>query len=176
MEDLKSLFEATKLIVDAVDWSAVILFFKIVFLSISFILFVVIILLLIRLKKYIAQSLNIFSKSIGVGDLPKKQMVKKWEVISKKIDTTDDNAYKLAVIEADKFFDDILKKIGYKGKDMGERMKQITPAQMSNIGDLWRAHKTRNSMVHDPDFKLNRSQAEEVVRIYEKALKELQVI
>lgn len=101
---------------------------------------------------------------------------KEWQSIRNRVEKGDEANVKLAVIEADKLFDDLLIKIGYIGKDMGDRLMQITPAQMPNINDIWHAHKTRNNIVHTPNFHLAHAQAREVINIFERALTELEVI
>ena len=108
--------------------------------------------------------------------LPKKKMVKRWESVLANLGREDENSYKLAVIEADKIFDDILKKIGYQGEDMGERLKQLTPAQTANLDEVWQAHKLRNQIVHEPDSKLTRAQAQRAVEIYQRALEDLEAV
>jgi hypothetical protein len=156
--------------------SKIIFVIKIISAFLSFAFLVIFIILLVRLWQNIKNSFYIFSASVGAKDLPKKQTQKKWEDILRKIQQGDEDSYKMAVIEADKMFDDILVRIGTSGQDMGERLKQLTEAQISNLDEIWRAHKLRNSLVHDPDFELKRPQAEEAVRFFEKALKELQVL
>lgn len=158
------------------QWSSIDAVLKITSIIISILLFAFLMILLFQLRGRIRNSLDILSESIGSPALPKKKMIKKWENILKQIATGDENAYKLAVIEADKTFDDMLKKIGYQGENMGQRMKNIKAGQISNIDNLWQAHKTRNNIVHDPDFHLTRAQAEQAVKFFEAALKELQVI
>ena len=164
------------------DWygsdltQAILMLFKILSGFISLLLFLLLVYLLFQLRGKMKKSINVVTESIGAPTAPKRKMAKKWDTILKQIQSGDENAYKFGVIEADKTFDDMLKKIGYEGKDMGERMKNIQPGQMSNIDELWQAHKMRNNIVHDPDFHLTRAQAEKVVKTFEKALKELQVI
>jgi len=170
------LFEKFSQFLNSGQWLNFIFWLKIISFIISLFLFTILIILLFKMRARIRSSLDIVSESIGAPVLPKMKTTKKWEKLLKQVETGDENAYKLAVIEADKTFDDMLKKIGYQGKDMGERMKQIKPGQMANIDELWQAHRTRNNIVHDPDFKITRSQAEKAVKTYEKILKELQVL
>ncbi len=47
---------------------------------------------------------------------------------------------------------------------------------MANIDDIWSAHKIRNNIVHDVDYKLINIDAEEAVGAYKKALEELEVL
>lgn len=110
--------------------------------------------------------------------LPDKQLrlINEWQVIKDRAKKGDEANIKLAIIEADKLFDDLLIKIGYRGKDMGDRLKQISPAQLSVIENVWRAHKVRNSLVHDPRFRITHEEAGKVVDIFESALDELEVL
>jgi len=149
---------------------------KSISVMLSLIFLACIVMAVFRFRYNLARRMEAVTTSLGAPDLPKKKIVKKWQSVLKKLEAEDENSLKLAVIEADKMFDDLLKKIGYRGEDMGERLKQITPAQLTNIQDVWEAHKLRNQIVHQPDFRLNRAQAERAIEIYQRALEELQAI
>ena len=57
---------------------------------------------------------------------------------------------KLAVIEADKLADTVLKKAGVKGESMAERLRQVEKiADRSVYQRMWEAHKVRNELVHE---------------------------
>jgi hypothetical protein len=158
------------------DWQGTISFLKIISLIVSGLLFIAVIFLISRLRSQIRRSLEMVTESVAGPELPKKVVVKKWESVLEKLAKDDEDSYKLAVIEADKIFDDLLKKIGYLGEDMGERLKQLTPAQLSNLDEVWQAHKLRNQIVHEPDFHLTHSQARRAIEIYQRALEDLEVI
>lgn len=100
----------------------------------------------------------------------------RWEEIKRHLHSTNESEWKFAVIEADKLTDDILKKIGYPGETMGERMILIKPEQLNTIGYLWEAHKMRNNIVHDPNFKMIHEDAVKALSLYEAVLKELRAI
>lgn len=109
---------------------------------------------------------------LGAAKLPKRRIVKGWKQVSRRLKKMDEAQYKLAIIEADKMLDEILKISGYIGETMADRLKQLTPAQLSNLEEIWQVHKIRNQIVHEPDFKLNQAEAAYAISIYEKALKE----
>lgn len=100
----------------------------------------------------------------------------RWEKIKRRLEAKDGSSFKLAIIEADKIFDDILIRIGYAGTTMGDRLKQITAAQVPNINDVWLAHRLRNELVHNPDERISHDDAERVVKIFERALKDMEVL
>ena len=106
-------------------------------------------------------------------NLPKKRSKRGWSHVQKHFFKGDDNSLKIAIIEADKILDDILKAGGFRGENLGERLKKITKAQFPNLDEIWEAHKLRNRLVHETDFKLNRDTAERALGVYERTFKDL---
>ena len=105
-----------------------------------------------------------------------RKIVKQWARIRERLATGMESEAKLAVIEADSMLDDILKRMGYGGETLGERLKNLTAVTMPNIEEVWEAHKTRNNIVHDPDYRLSLDEARKAISIYEKALSDLQAL
>ena len=87
-----------------------------------------------------------------------------------------ESEHKLAIIEAEGLLDDIFKKMGFLGEAIGDRLKQITPSQLENIEEIREAHKIRNNIVHDPDYRLSLEEAKKAFEIYEKALINLEAL
>ncbi len=110
------------------------------------------------------------------SSFPKTKIIKNWALVTRRLQSYDEASFKLALIEADKIFDDLLKRIGYAGETMAERLKRINTAQISNIDSIWQAHKLRNQLVHNPDFHLTHGQVREAVEAYESAMKELEIL
>lgn len=77
---------------------------------------------------------------------------------------------KLAVIEADKLLDNVMRQLLIPGETMGERMK-MAEFKYPEIRRVWPAHKTRNMLVHDSTFQLRMSDGKESLRTFERALK-----
>lgn len=110
------------------------------------------------------------------ADLPLQSLREYWEQLVMRLNYQDDAQWKLAVIEADNFFDHILNLLGYAGESMGERLQRVRPEKLKNINEVWQVHKIRNALVHDTTFKLSYNQAESVIRTYERALKEFKIL
>lgn len=104
--------------------------------------------------------------------VPKKKLAKKWEEIKRMIESNYEADYKLALLEADKVFDEVLKMAGVRGADMGERLKSLNKSQLVNLDEIWWAHKLRNSMAHDLKFKLYHDDARKAIEEFEKAIEE----
>lgn len=104
---------------------------------------------------------------------PKRHLNKSWQKILLRLDKNDEANLRLALIEADNLFDDLLKQIRLPGESMADRLKYLDSSQISNIDEIWQAHKLRNQIVHNPEYPITKNEIEFGVRAYEKALKEL---
>jgi hypothetical protein len=109
-------------------------------------------------------------------DIPKREAKKTWAAIQEHFFTGGDNDLKVAILEADKVLDEALRGAGIQGNTLGDRLKKLKPSQMSDIDAIWQAHKLRNQIAHESDFKLKRDIAERALGIYERALRELKVL
>ncbi|OGI28750.1 MAG: hypothetical protein A2288_03690 [Candidatus Moranbacteria bacterium RIFOXYA12_FULL_44_15] len=106
----------------------------------------------------------------------KSKLKKRWEKIRAKVESGNESDWKVAVIEADNIIDDLIKRMGYAGENMAERLDAINPGQIENIEELWRAHQTRNRIIHEDDFKLDKASALDILGDYEEFLKEFEVL
>lgn len=113
------------------------------------------------------------------GKIPesaKTDVSPKWQEILEKVSSPNPSEWKMALIEADSLVDDLLKKIGYPGETMGERLKYVDSSKITSINDLWEAHKVRNIIVHEPDRAVSRQEIEKAMEGFEKVLDELEFI
>jgi hypothetical protein len=78
----------------------------------------------------------------------------------------------LAVVDADKLLDLALKKHRFKGKTMGERL--VAAQRMISDNDaVWYAHKLRNRLVHEPNVRLKKREAQQALAGFKQGLKDL---
>ena len=108
--------------------------------------------------------------------LPLKELADYWRQLVLRLDYQDEAQWKLAVIEADNFFDHALNLLGYPGESLGERLQKILPEHLANIDEVWRVHKLRNALVHDAAFQISHSQARDVINTYQQALRDLKIL
>lgn len=133
----------------------------------------VLIIWLMSKTKFIAAKVDRWVSDLSTERLYKRRTIKGWQSIQAKLKTGLDAELKLALIDADKLLDETIKMIGYRGETMADRLKQLTPAQLSNIQDIWNVHKFRNRIVHETEFTITKHEAEKNIVVYEKAFKEL---
>lgn len=78
----------------------------------------------------------------------------------------------LAVIDADKLLDQALRKHHFRGKTVGERL--VSAQRLINDNDaVWYAHKLRNRLVHEPNIKLKKKEAQAALEGFKKGLHDL---
>ena len=105
-------------------------------------------------------------------DLDKGGIKKRWEEIEKLLNQPGEMNYKLAVLEADKLLDYILKSMSMPGKDLGERLR-FACFKYNGLKRVWWAHALRNQLVHEATFSLNYGTAKRAVKTFETAFKQL---
>ena len=75
------------------------------------------------------------------------------------------------VLEADSLLDHALKAAGYSGS-LGEKLKKMG-SRFSNLDAIWRAHKLRNKIAHEPGTSVSEKEAEKALKVFWKGIEEL---
>ncbi|MDD5606365.1 MAG: hypothetical protein PHN37_00655 [Candidatus Pacebacteria bacterium] len=102
-----------------------------------------------------------------------QKFLKQWKTISSRLKTGNEQAYKLAIIEADNLLEEVLEKMKFKGETTKERIANIPKTILEDIKDIEQAHQIRDNIVHDPDYQINLEEAKRVLLIYERVIKQL---
>ncbi len=105
----------------------------------------------------------------------RSNVIKRWEKIIARLASENPSQYKVAVLEADAFADEILGGIGYKGATMGEKLDAIHDGQIETKDVLVVAHQIRNRIVHEVGFALSREEAEHCLGSYHKFFSEVEL-
>lgn len=99
-----------------------------------------------------------------------REISKNWAKIKRRIESGAESDYKLAIIEADDFLANLMEDRGFEGKDFEETIKSAGKLLSPVMGEIMSAHEVRNSIVYNPDFKLDAEQVKKVLDIYESAV------
>lgn len=100
-----------------------------------------------------------------------------WDVVLKHLESDEQSDWRLAIIEADNMLDAMVKKLGYEGENLGERLKAVERADFQSLDNAWDAHKMRNQIVHEGvGFEVTKDEAERVIALYEKVFREFKYI
>lgn len=150
---------------------------KIIAIIYTAILFIAIILVVVNAKpkkviKEAEESLeDLLTEKKGVEEYGGK-----WREILNLLEGREESGWRQAVTDADKFFDEIMRRLGYSGESFGERLKQVHATEVKNLDAIWDAHRVRNSISHDIEFKLTQDGARRAVGAYEQAMRDWEVI
>ena len=103
-----------------------------------------------------------------------KRIIRRWKKIEGRIETGSEYEYKLAIMEAQDLFNDLLIEKGFAGNSFIERVKRVKKIQLPNIEEVLSAHEMRNLVAHDPNYKLTKEEAKKTLDIFEKGIKNIE--
>ncbi len=149
---------------------------KIILPILSVFLITIIIYSLIRLREIRKKEKEELERIVSYGPdpLPKHE---KWQVVMDHIDSVNPSEWRLAILEADNMLDEMIRRMGYSGENLGERLKAVAPSDFSNIQSAWEAHKVRNKIAHEgSEFFLSQREARRIVGLYEEVFREFDFI
>ena len=102
-------------------------------------------------------------------------LIKRWEKILARLETGNPSQYKVAILEADAFADEILTEIGRHGETMTEKLNSIHEGQLETKEELAEAHLVRNRIVHEADFALTEEETKKWLGVYRKFFDEVEL-
>ncbi len=155
------------------DLSGIILGLKAVSVALSLYFLVMIIVLASRIIKQNKKPIEALVKDQTISPEAELSRDEVWQRLADQAQSEDENRVKMAIIEADQILDSLLVKKGIKGDDMGERLRQLDKNQLANLEAVWQAHKARNRIAHEADFRINNQQAKAIIEIFQKAVQDL---
>jgi hypothetical protein len=99
-----------------------------------------------------------------------KQIEKRWNKIKNRVEFGTDPEYKLSVIDAEDFLNEILEERGFEEEKFEENIKKASRLILPIMKDILSAHEIRNAIVFNPEYKLTAEEAKRVLAIYESAI------
>jgi hypothetical protein len=101
----------------------------------------------------------------------------RWHEIQNHLHDPNPNSWKIAIIEADIFLEEVLNEHGYIGMTIGEKLKGANSSSFTTLQDAWEAHKVRNEIAHaSGDFILTKRLTQETLTHYERVFREFGAI
>ena len=96
--------------------------------------------------------------------------------ITKRLQSQSVSEYKLAIIETENLLSEILDRMGYKGENVGDQLKQITVDVLPSIAEIQDVRKISKGIIHDPDYVVTLERAQRFIKVHEKAFQDLNII
>ena len=104
----------------------------------------------------------------------KQEIAVKLNQLSKIENSQNPSEWKSLLIEIDKLLDYTFKKSGVRGETMGERLKNAkSKFKYSDYQNIWNAHKARNKLAHEFDYKMSISEMKAHYLVLKKSIKTL---
>ncbi|MBD3282125.1 MAG: hypothetical protein GF387_00745 [Candidatus Portnoybacteria bacterium] len=155
----------TDLFNDVVDffssykWQEIVFDLRSVFISASIVLLALIIAVFIKSTIASRKEKKIKEKKKDKG------LNNKWEKIEKELKTETEENYKMAILDADNLYNEVLKNIG---RDAEKNLEEIE--------DLKMAKKIKSNILEDRSLVVSKKDATTAVGAYRRALKDLGVL
>lgn len=122
-----------------------------------------------------------FKKLLGIKEkgsrFNKVANLAKWAEIENMLESGDEIHAKQAVIEADKFFENILQKVGAQGQFFADKLRNYeNHFNHETYQSIWDAHKVRNQISHEMEYKLSVADAKSTLNKFKQGLVNLGAI
>jgi hypothetical protein len=132
--------------------------------------------ILIVILRGFGYDVRVALRGMDMPAISKEKMHKKWMQILARIETGNISQYKAAILEADMMANKIFSELRIPGKNLAERLENVKPGQFANQAELKKAHQVSNKIIHEKEFLIEKEKAEEVLRVYERLLRDLDLI
>ncbi|MBI2618017.1 hypothetical protein HYW58_01035 [Candidatus Kaiserbacteria bacterium] len=146
--------------------------FKIASTIISLLLLTGIVYAFIRLRQVREADLETFNRTARATITEKTTGTRRderWERVLLHANSDNENDWRHAIIEADTILDEIVKRAGFPGETLGERLRGIGKGDLSVVDEAWEAHKVRNRIAHDgAQYRLTKRETLRIIELYRK--------
>lgn len=137
------------------------------FYSVILLLDIVMILLLRDIRSNLKEGFL----GMKVPATPRSVLARRWDRIKKRTERRDVSQYKVAILEADKFIDEVVGAMGIRGKDLGEKLANVHPGHFDNLEELKAAHQVRNRVLHEAGFDPDEQTTKKIIAIFDHLIR-----
>jgi len=128
----------------------------------------------IKTRREELNKLNIAPKSLVSTNAVRNP---RWARVEEHLVSPDPHRWQLAIIEADVILDEMTRKMGVPGENLGERLKSIERSDFFTLDLAWEGHKVRNQIAHEGStFNLTRREAKRIIDLFREVFKEFNYI
>ncbi|MEK7588957.1 MAG: hypothetical protein AAB438_04030 [Patescibacteria group bacterium] len=97
----------------------------------------------------------------------------RWVSVLKSLSSENEADWKVAVIDADEMLADLMDELGFKGENLGEKLKLADRDKFHSLSAAWEVHTVRNRIAHEGSaFTLTTREAKRVIALYEQIFRE----
>ena len=107
---------------------------------------------------------------------PEQEFQGDWQEIQTLMASDNPSDWNMAILRADAELDDLLRRMGYEGETIADRINIVDPTTLTSIDRLWSAHRLRNTIAHDTLQQYTREMIVHAMQSYEITFRELGVL
>ena len=97
----------------------------------------------------------------------------RWIKVLNYLSSTNESDWKLAVIEADTMLEELMTQLGFKGENLGDKLKGADRENFRSLSSAWEVHIIRNKIAHEgASFNFSLREAKRVIALYEQIFRE----
>ncbi len=101
----------------------------------------------------------------------------RWEKILDNLNSTNENDWRQAIMEADIMLGQLLDNLHLPGETMGDKLKAVEKEDFTTLDNAWEAHKVRNQIAHEGlNYRLTDREAKRVVSLYMTVFEEFGIV
>lgn len=130
----------------------------------------------VRGSRLINHSVEKLMDVFNVKTIAKRRAIQAWRQVKERMARGTETNYKLAILEADRILDEVLKLMALPGQTMDERLSQVTTEHMAAIEQLRRAHQVARRITIDPEFTVDATLGREVIKTYADLFSEYGIV
>lgn len=149
---------------------------RFIFIAVGLYLFAWIVFLLLKNSWLKRKYLEDYTEAFFYRPFGRKETGKRWDEILKRLESGKESEFKMALIDADTLLWEVFQKMGYKEETVKDVLDNVEEGVVPKLEEIKEAHRVRNKVVHDPDYSLDREEAEKTLKVYEEALRDLEAI
>jgi hypothetical protein len=157
-------------------WPYLFVFFKSLMIILTLILIVATVLVFYRFQSVRIKIYDAIGEAIESGKLSKENIVKKWEEIKQMSESDVQEDKSKAVISAEEILDNALKSANYAGENLEKRIEKVPDNLLNFKEDIVWAHRIKNQFVSGSGEGVGKEEVERAIYIFERALKELNIL
>ena len=93
----------------------------------------------------------------------------RWGVTLSYLFSQHASDWKLSIIEADSMLEEMMEQLGFRGENLGEKLKNATQENFPSLSTAWEVHTIRNRIAHEGlAFEFSQHEAKRVIALYEQ--------
>lgn len=97
----------------------------------------------------------------------------RWTSVLNYLFSTNSGDWKLAILEADSMLDSLMDQLGFKGENLGEKLKGANREHFRSLTSAWEVHTIRNRIAHEgSSFEISQHEAKRIIALYEQIFRE----